>query len=621
MRVFACSLILLAFECTRTTQSYPDDAPSSACDSMMPSNGASSIPCQSNYVIEANKYQYSSNDNTQITVRGETSFNRFKSVLLVAKDSSDTNILGHWSSTDTSVSIVSCNDTLTNGITLTSSDYKSQIQATWHSPSTAAQGNIVIKATIVQSYGTFYVNCFNITLTPQNNPGPMDSLTNPLDRLVRDVAATSKVANTSVPSMNTTSSALTLNWAYANGTTTVAILTNNLLRSQWVAIGLSLDSRMGNDHVFVCQRLSDDTILLQRFINPDGHAATTIVTAGSNLGGIFQVNSVSFNNGIIYCEFSLSNFTATTSRRRKRSVTLLSQSTQYQIIVAIGPLAGPNSLVQHSWTTVLSQTMQLDQSGTISLATIGGSANLLRAHGIIMLFTWMLLVSTGIIIARYFKQSWPTHKLCGKAIWFAIHRFVMICSALMTAMGFLLILIYKNGEWTSRSLSHEFAHSIIGIIVCIAAAIQPAMALFRCESDDRHRFIFNYAHALLGTIALILATTAIMLSTFFISFNSVLNNYYGVVVAWLLSVFFIVITFECIELFSRKNWPPFKANNQTVSVQMGVINDSNEALPIDKQSPGTNILKERLKYILLALHILIAFGLSIALAAGIGEVA
>ncbi|CAF4927206.1 unnamed protein product, partial [Rotaria socialis] len=40
---------------------------------------------------------------------------------------------------------------------------------------------------------------------------------------------------------------------------------------------------MGNDHVFVCQRLSDDTILLQRFINPDGHAATTIVTAGSNL--------------------------------------------------------------------------------------------------------------------------------------------------------------------------------------------------------------------------------------------------------------------------------------------------------------------------------------------------
>ncbi|CAF4980015.1 unnamed protein product, partial [Rotaria socialis] len=49
---------------------------------------------------------------------------------------------------------------------------------------------------------------------------------------------------TSVPSMNTTSSALTLNWAYANGTTTVAILTNNLLRSQWVAIGLSLDSRM-----------------------------------------------------------------------------------------------------------------------------------------------------------------------------------------------------------------------------------------------------------------------------------------------------------------------------------------------------------------------------------------
>ncbi|CAM4749259.1 unnamed protein product [Rotaria magnacalcarata] len=588
---------------------------------MMPSHGASSTPCQSNYVIEANKYQYSSNDNVQITVRGATSSNRFKGVLLVAKDSSDKNILGHWSSTDTSVSIVSCNDTFSNGITHTSSDYKSQIQATWHSPSTATQGNIVIKATIVQSYGTFYVNCFNITLTPQNNPEPMNSLTNPLHRLARDVAATSKVANTSVPSMNTTSSTLILNWTYVNGTTTVAMLTNNLLNYQWVAVGLSLDNRMGNDHVFACQRLSDDTILLQRFINPDGHAATTMVTADSNLGGIFQVNSLSFNNGIIYCEFSLSNFTVPAGRRRKRSVTLLSQSTPYQILVAVGPLAGSNSLVQHSWTTVLSQTMQLDQSGTISLAISGGSVNLLRAHGIIMLFTWMLLVSTGIIIARYFKQSLPTHKLCGKAIWFAIHRFVMICSVLMTAVGFLLIVIYKKGHWTSQSLSREFAHSIIGLIVCIATVIQPGMALFRCHPDHRRRFIFNYAHAMLGTTALILAITAIMLSTFFISFNSVLNNYYGVVVAWLLSVFFIVITFECIELFARKNWPPFNVNNQIVSMPMSVINDSNEALSIDEQPPGTNMFKERLKYILLALHILIAFGLSIVLAAGIGQVA
>ncbi|CAF4766421.1 unnamed protein product [Rotaria magnacalcarata] len=238
-----------------------------------------------------------------------------------------------------------------------------------------------------------------------------------------------------------------------------------------------------------------------------------------------------------------------------------------------------------------------------------------------MLFTWMLLVSTGIIIARYFKQSLPTHKLCGKAIWFAIHRFVMICSVLMTAVGFLLIVIYKKGHWTSQSLSREFAHSIIGLIVCIATVIQPGMALFRCHPDHRRRFIFNYAHAMLGTTALILAITAIMLSTFFISFNSVLNNYYGVVVAWLLSVFFIVITFECIELFARKNWPPFNVNNQIVSMPMSVINDSNEALSIDEQPPGTNMFKERLKYILLALHILIAFGLSIVLAAGIGQVA
>ncbi|CAF0950544.1 unnamed protein product [Rotaria sp. Silwood1] len=112
---------------------------------MVPSHGTSSMSCQSNYVIEANKYQYSSNDTIQITVRGATSSDRFKGILLVAKDASDQNILGSWSSINSSVQVVSCDGTLSNGITHTSSTNKSQIQATWRSPSTITEKNIVIK--------------------------------------------------------------------------------------------------------------------------------------------------------------------------------------------------------------------------------------------------------------------------------------------------------------------------------------------------------------------------------------------------------------------------------------------------------------------------------------------
>ncbi|CAF1177809.1 unnamed protein product [Rotaria sp. Silwood1] len=80
-----------------------------------------------------------------VTVRGATSSDRFKGILLVAKDASDQNILGSWSSINSSVQVVSCDGTLSNGITHTSSTNKSQIQATWRSPSTITEKNIVIK--------------------------------------------------------------------------------------------------------------------------------------------------------------------------------------------------------------------------------------------------------------------------------------------------------------------------------------------------------------------------------------------------------------------------------------------------------------------------------------------
>ncbi|CAF4618057.1 unnamed protein product, partial [Rotaria sp. Silwood2] len=69
-----------------------------------------------------------------------------------------------------------------------------------------------------------------------------------------------------------------------------------------------------------------------------GHSSSTIVTADSNYGGTFQVTQVALINGVAYCEFTLSNFTATTSRRREWSISLLSQSIQYHLLVALGPL-------------------------------------------------------------------------------------------------------------------------------------------------------------------------------------------------------------------------------------------------------------------------------------------
>ncbi|CAF2646719.1 unnamed protein product [Rotaria sp. Silwood2] len=321
----------------------------------------------------------------------------------------------------------------------------------------------------------------------------------------------------------------------------------------------------GNDHVFVCERFNNDTIQLQRFINPGGYSSPILVTTNSDYGGIFQVTRVALNNGVVYCEFTLSNFTTTTGRRRKRSISLLSQNIQYYILTVIGNLDSSNSLIKHFSTAVLTQTIQLNQSATITSGTVAGSVInqilLLRAHGIIMLFIWMLFVPTGILIARYFRPSWPKRRLCATPVWFVIHQVVMVFAATMTLIAFTLILIFKRGTWVSQSLSREFAHSIMGLLVISTAIIQPVMAAVRCHPDHQRRFIFNHAHRIVGIGAWILSIATIFLGTLFIRFDSLMTKAWQIFVAWLSMQFVVWIGFECLEIFSRKRWPPFKIQN------------------------------------------------------------
>lgn len=279
--------------------------------------------------------------------------------------------------------------------------------------------------------------------------------------------------------------------------------------------------------------------------------------------------------------------------------------------------------MEHTQESALSQTIRLNQAGSITMTNAIESdddINFLRAHGAIMVLIWMFCISTSILMARYFKKFLPEQKICGKAIWFTVHRSVMLFSAAMTLVAFAMILKYKEGKWTSKDLSQEFAHSIIGIIVISAVVIQPVMALFRCAPDAQYRYIFNYAHFIVGTTAFILSIVAIYVAVFFTRFSSALSHYWGILVAWLIVEFFIVIGFECLELCFRKNWLPFSDPNRDRPISMKDLDNGTTTDPTNPQTVANNRLMERIKSILLVFHIVTALGLSIALAVGIGQI-
>lgn len=53
---------------------------------------------------------------------------------------------------------------------------------------------------------------------------------------------------------------------------------------------------------------------------------------------------------------------------------------------------------------------------------VSGSASklFLRLHAAFMLTAWIGTASVGILLARYFKQTWVGSPLCGKDQWFAV---------------------------------------------------------------------------------------------------------------------------------------------------------------------------------------------------------
>lgn len=266
----------------------------------------------------------------------------------------------------------------------------------------------------------------------------------------------------------------------------------------------------------------------------------------------------------------------------------------------------------------LSKTVVLNrqEAMTFKVQSIeSDSIGLMKAHGIIMIFTWIVLVSTGILIARYFKQALPHKKICDKAIWFAIHRAIMTSVAVLTLIAFVLILVYKKGTWVSRNSQPEFSHSIIGILVISFSIIQPIMALFRCNPDDRYRFIFNYAHATVGFCAFILSVVAIFLAMFFTQFQFRLKKEWAILVVWTCWLPIIFITFELIEIFFRNQSP---SKEEKMSYYKSNL-DGNSVAKVEMNQPTENIRKDRIKALVLSFHILLAFALALALVIIIGK--
>lgn len=260
----------------------------------------------------------------------------------------------------------------------------------------------------------------------------------------------------------------------------------------YVALGLSSDDKMGEDSVMACIVQGDSVGLRSSWTTPRPNLGDTREGVPQN---IIRLITSSFVDGIIRCKIERDPVTSV----RGKTFDLI--NTPYNLLLASGKTVRENGVGYHDLG-------RLPTSRPILLSEVqnlaGSSTLLLRLHGAFMIIAWIGTTSLGIVLARYFKQTWVGSQLCGKDQWFAWHRVCMVLTWSLTMAAFIIIFVQLNG-WSYE----QNPHAILGVITTVICFIQPIGAFFRPAPNSKNRPFFNWAHWMGGNIAHILAIVTI----------------------------------------------------------------------------------------------------------------
>ncbi|KAL3289082.1 hypothetical protein HHI36_003524 [Cryptolaemus montrouzieri] len=259
----------------------------------------------------------------------------------------------------------------------------------------------------------------------------------------------------------------------------------------WVGVGLSDDEKMGDDSVIECAKNGNQLgAYLSWTEGKPNYGATRL----KNQLGIRLMNQ-SIIDDTIYCRVRRDVMTAVNGK-----VFDLGRN-KYHLLIASGSRVSPQGVGYHELSFLASGSKQaLADVSEVKAA----SKSLIRLHGAFMLAAWIGAVSVGTLLARYFRQTWVGSSICGKDVWFAWHRMLMLVTCALTVAGFVLIWVELKG-WSAE----KNPHAILGTITTVLCILQPIGAFFRPHPGAAKRPLFNWLHWLGGNVAHILAIVTI----------------------------------------------------------------------------------------------------------------
>jgi len=263
------------------------------------------------------------------------------------------------------------------------------------------------------------------------------------------------------------------------------------LSSGYVSFGLSRDGKMGEDLTTNCvlKRTGNVDISTGYNYGKSGNRAPANLT--KKMDGIADRLASGRRDGWVYCSWARN-----TTAIIEKEVWDLDRD-KFFIMLAVGNTF--DSRLQYHTTKAISGTaMGLGEVGVIATK----SRLYIVLHGSFMIGAWLCAASLGMLIARYFKQTWTSCRMFSLDQWFVLHRSLMILVWCLTIIGVVLMFLDLGGI-TSTIFTNP--HAILGFITLGLAFIQPFIALMRCNPMHSSRWIFDWTHWLIGNTAHILS--------------------------------------------------------------------------------------------------------------------
>ncbi|GAB0093620.1 Putative ferric-chelate reductase 1 homolog [Sergentomyia squamirostris] len=498
----------------RLSHPLPNGAPQSVCHTLMPFHGGGIAPQNSisPFNIVPSVSVIGQGQTLRLEIEGVTPELTFGGFMLQARSVSPPyNIVGRFNPTvDGLVKLIDCNGA-DNSATHVSPQPKRRLTFEWEAPADYL-GPVVFNGTVAQDYATFWVGMEStpVQVVPRGGaplPGGISTTRRPITS-TRPVFSPSPVQSKILTTdaiydgCGTTKSCFgfpdgCLAQRQCQAITTVTArgerfyfeLKSGHNNPAWVAVGISTDNRMMDDSVIECVPEAGRVNVYASWTQARPYNA--VRQSGNHL----TLQNSSYNDGVIHC--TVERLAKTTMMGK--TFDLLNE--QYYLLLAAGSSTRDGSVAFHD---ILFRATS--RSARLTDPTNFGAASVLlyRLHGAFMLIAWIGTASAGILVARYFKQTWVGRQMCGKDMWFAWHRIFMVSTWTLTMVGFILIFVEVQG-WSQA----QNPHAILGLITTILCFFQPIGALFRPHPGSKNRPFFNWGHWLGGNLAHILAIVTI----------------------------------------------------------------------------------------------------------------